>query len=232
MSSKYLKALGVLDSQNGRVCGITRLIKLMKIRPTLILSIPRLLIPGLLLTLAHPVAHAETSFERFFGSYRGESMSIPEGEVAKRNISVAIKPAKNGFVVDWEAEISKVGDRSKQKGLSITLIPTKRKNIYRSAMRRDVFGHVAPMNPLKGDPLIWAKTAGDTLTVYVIRVTESGAQDLRIYRRSLIPQGMESEFVRFHDSEPIKRIRSTLKRISASQPAAPAKRTLVPLPDH
>ncbi len=203
----------------------------MKVHPTPIWSIPRLLIAGLVLALAHPVVHAGASFERFFGRYQGESTSIPEGEVSKRNISVAIKPAKKGFVVEWKAEISKIDGRSKHKGLSITFIPTNRKNIYKSAMRRDVFGHAAPMNPLKGDPFIWARTAGDTLTVYVIRVTESGEQDLRIYKRSLTPQGMELEFVRFHNSEPIRRISGVLKKVGTAQLVVPTERTSVSQPD-
>ena len=203
----------------------------MKVHPTPIWSIPRLLIAGLVLALAHPVVHAGASFERFFGRYQGESTLIPEGEVSKRNISVAIKPAKKGFVVEWEAEISKIDGRSKHKGLSITFIPTNRKNIYKSAMRRDVFGHAAPTNPLKGDPFIWARIAGDTLTVYVIRVTESGEQDLRIYKRSLTPQGMESELVRFHDLEPIKRISGVLKKVGTTQLVVPTEQTPVSRPD-
>ncbi|TDJ72704.1 MAG: hypothetical protein E2O38_03795 [Proteobacteria bacterium] len=191
----------------------------------------RLIIFGLVLALIHPVAHAGAPFERFFGSYRGESTSIPEGEVSKRTMSVAIKPAKKGFVVEWEAEISKTDGRSKQKGLSITFIPTNRKNIYKSAMRRDLFGHAGPMNLLKGDPFIWARIAGDTLTVYVIRVTESGGQDLRIYKRWLTPQGMESEFVRFYDSEPIRRIGGVLKKVGTAQLVVPTEQTSISGPD-
>jgi hypothetical protein len=190
----------------------TRPIEQMKMHPISLRPASRLIISGLVLALIHPVTHAGASFERFFGSYRGESTSIPEGEVSKRAMSVVIKPTKKGFVVEWEAEISKTAGRSKHKGLSISFIPTNRKNIYKSAMRRDVFGHAGPMDPLKGDPFIWARIAGDTLTVYVIRVTESGGQDLRIYKRWLTPQGMESEFVRFYDSEPIRRISGVLKR--------------------
>lgn len=204
----------------------------MKLHPTPILNMPRLLVPGLLFALAHPVVHAGAPFERFFGQYQGESTSIPEGEVAKRNISVSISPAKKGFVVEWEAEISKAEGRSKQKGSAVSFVPAKRKNIYKSAMRRDVFGHTAPMNPLKGDPFVWAITAADTLTVYVLRVTKSGEQDLRIHKHSLTPQGMEAELIRFHGSEPIKRIRGRLQKVGTSKPAAPSKPTSVRAPVH
>lgn len=209
----------------------TRPIEQMKMHPISLRPAIRLIIFGLVLALIHPVAHAGAPFERFFGSYRGESTSIPEGEVSKRTMSVAIKPAKKGFVVEWEAEISKTDGRSKQKGLSITFIPTNRKNIYKSAMRRDLFGHAGPMNLLKGDPFIWARTAGDTLTVYVIRVTESGGQDLRIYKRWLTPQGMESEFVRFYDSEPIRRIGGVLKKVGTAQLVVPTEQTSISGPD-
>lgn len=209
----------------------TRPIEQMTMHPISLPPAIRLIISGLVLLLIHPVAHAGAPFERFFGSYQGESTSIPEGEVSKRAMSVAIKPTKKGFVVEWEAEISKTDGRSKQKGLSITFIPTNRKNIYKSAMRQDLFGHAGPMNLLKGDPFIWARTAGDTLTVYVIRVTESGGQDLRIYKRWLTPQGMESEFVRFYDSEPIRRIGGVLKKVGTAQLVVPTERTSVSRPD-
>ncbi len=204
----------------------------MKLHPTSILNITRLLIPGLLFALVHPAVHAGAPFERFFGQYQGESTSIPEGEVAKRNVSVLIRPAKKGFVVEWEVEISKAEGRDKQKGLPVSFLPAKRKNIYKSAMRRDVFGHTAPMNPLKGDPFVWAIAAPDTLTVYVLRVTKSGEQDLRIHKHSLTPQGMESELIRFYGSEPIRRIRGRLRKVGASQPAAPGKPPSVPLLEH
>lgn len=209
----------------------TRPIEQMKIHPISLRSAIRLIISGLVLALIHPVAQAGAPFERFFGRYQGESTSVPEGEVSKKNISVAIKPAKSGFVVEWEPEIWKADSGGKQKGLSITFVPTNRKNIYKSAMRRDVFGHAAPMNPLKGDPFIWARTAGDVLTVYVLRVTESGEQDLRIYKRSLTPQGMASEFVRFHNSERITRISGVLEKVGTAQPVTATKATSVSQPD-
>lgn len=196
----------------------------MKVHPTPILNIPRFLVPGLLLVLVQPPVQAGAPFERFFGRYQGESTSIPEGEVAKRSISVSIGPAKEGFVVEWEV--------AKGDGRAVTFVPTKRKNIYKSAMRRDVFGHAAPMNPLKGDPFVWAITAVDTLTVYMLQVTKSGEQDLRIYKHSLTPHGIESELIRFYGSEPIKRVRGTLQKVGVSQPAAVDKRISVPRPEH
>ena len=172
------------------------------------------LIPAMALVLIHPTVQARTAaFERFFGEYRGISDAIPEGEMSKRDLSVTIRPYKNGFTIELATGIHKSGGRFKLKENPIAFTPTDRKNIYASAMRVDMFGHAAPLDPLKGDPFVWATISGDTLTVYAVRIMDSGAQDLQIYRRTLIPEGMDLEFIRLKDTDPIRRVTATLKKI-------------------
>ncbi len=173
-----------------------------------------LLIPVMAFVLIQPAVQARSAaFERFFGEYRGVSDSIPEGEVSKRDLSVTIKPFKNGFTIELATGIYKSGGRFKLKENPIAFTPTHRKNIYASAMRVDMFGHAVPLDPLKGDPFVWARISGKTLTVYAVRIMDSGAQDLQIYRRTLIPQGMDLEFIRLQDTDPIRRVTATLKKV-------------------
>jgi hypothetical protein len=111
------------------------------------------LFAGLLFVL--PATQATgASFERFFGTYRGESDTVPEGESAKRQSIVQIKPFKAGFTVSWHTTIEKQGRRPKAKGLSVDFTPTSRSNTYASAMRTDMFGHPVPLDLMKGEPLL------------------------------------------------------------------------------
>lgn len=176
------------------------------------------LLIALLLALVHGDAQgASTSFERFFGSYKGVSTSIPKGETAKREISVTIGPNKDGFKVDWETVMRKANGDVRRRRWSVDFRPTRRKNIYASAMRKNLFGHAVPNNPLKGDPLVWATVAGDSFIVYAARVMDSGTQDLEIYKRTLTSQGIHSEFHRFHDAQEIRRITSDLARVGGAK---------------
>jgi len=45
-------------------------------------------------------------------------------------------------------------------------------------MRKDVFGNRALNDPLKGEPYVWARMRGDTLTVYALIVTPDGSYDM------------------------------------------------------
>jgi hypothetical protein len=182
-----------------------------------------------IVALIHLPAQANNPslFERFFGSYEGTSTSIPDGEIAARNHRVMIMPYEGGFMVDWVTVMHKANGRIKRVGYSIAFKPTRRKNIYASAMRMDLFGHRVPLDPLKGDPFVWATLSGDTLTVYAVHITDSGGEDLQIDKRTLTPQGLDLEFVRLRDEQPVRRVRATLQKIDDVN-AKRAKRAIEP----
>jgi hypothetical protein len=66
----------------------------------------------------------------------------------------------------------------KRTEYSIAFEPTHRENIYQSLMRTDLFGHMVPLNPMRGDPFVWVTIDKSTLTIYALLITVSGAQDL------------------------------------------------------
>ena len=169
------------------------------------------LLAGLLCVMSVAPA-AGASFERFFGIYKGESDTVPQGESANRRMSVEIKPHKNGFSVSWSTTITKAG-RVKTKGLSVDFTPTSKSNTFASAMRMDMFGHPVPLDLMKGQPLVWATINGDTMTVYLIRILDDGSQDFQIDRRTRTPDGLKSVFVGLYDGEPLRHIDATLKRV-------------------
>jgi hypothetical protein len=170
---------------------------------------------GLLFALP-TVQAGGASFERFFGSYQGESDTVPDGESANRRMSVEIKPRKDGFTVSWTTAITKAG-RLKTKGLSVDFITTSRSDTYASAMRTDLFGHPVPLDLMKGEPLVWATINGDTMTVYLIRILDDGSQDFQIDKRTRTADGLQSEFVGLYDGEPLRRMTATLKSVGSAK---------------
>jgi hypothetical protein len=170
------------------------------------------LFAGLLFTLPTTQA-ASSSFERFVGTYRGESDTVPEGESAKRQMMVQIKPSEDGFTVSWHTTITKSGHRPKAKGLSVNFTPTTRRNTFASAMRTDMFGHPVPLDLMKGEPLLWVTINGDTMTVYLIRIADDGSQDFQIDKYTRTPYGLKSEFIGLFDGEPLRRNNATLRAI-------------------
>lgn len=160
-----------------------------------------------------PAQAGSAVFERFFGSYEGTSDTIPDGEKQARELSVKISPYnKDGFAINWKTTQYKTSGRVKKSGLSVNFTPTHRSNIFASAMRTDLFGHQVPLDPMKGDPFVWVTIQGDTLTLYVIRIADSGEQDLQIDKLTRTPQGLHDEFTSFYGSEPVRRLTATLKK--------------------
>ncbi|NIO41055.1 MAG: hypothetical protein GTO41_13310 [Burkholderiales bacterium] len=179
-------------------------------------TLSSLFLTGALLVflLSHtPALAGGAAFEQFFGSYEGTSDTIPEGEEKPRKLSVTIGPyKKDGFSIDWKTTQYKAGGRVKHSGLAVNFIPTHRSNIFASAMRTDLFGHEVPLDPMKGDPFVWITIRGETLTLYVIRIADSGEQDLQIDKLTRTPQGLHDDFTSFYGSEPVRRLTATLKK--------------------
>ena len=156
-------------------------------------------------------------FERFYGTFEGVSNDAVEGELSKRDLRVVVRPGEAGFVVDWSAQMSKGNGRVKRTEYSIAFEPTHRENIYESMMRADLFGHMAPLDPMRGDPFVWATVDKNTLTIYALLITVSGAQDLQIYRRTLTRSGLSLDFTRLYDASPIRHVTASLRRVGNNQ---------------
>lgn len=159
---------------------------------------------------------ASYSIKPFIGTYEGEALSDTRGgQISKRDINVEIKPFKrSGFTVDWMTIRHKSDGELSRKKYSISFEPTKRPGIYSSAMRTNMFGDEVPHDPLKGDPLVWAKIEGESLIVYVMIITEEGGYEMQTYRRTLTDVGMQLEFSRVGDGKPLRIVTGELKRTS------------------
>ena len=157
------------------------------------------------------VGHAAGSdVKAFFGDYEGEAVTDYEGELTKRDLRVKISPTENGFTVNWISVTKRPNGKLKRKEYSIDFHPTRRDKIYRSGEREDMFGNAVPLDPLKGDPYVWARVHEDTLTVYALHVLEDGGYEMQTYARTRIPEGLDLKYLRVRDGEVLRAVKGTL----------------------
>lgn len=163
------------------------------------------------LMLSMPVGHAaDSDLEAFFGDYEGEAVTDYDGELTKRDLRVKISPNGHGFALEWISVTKKASGKLKRKQYSIDFHPTRRNNIFRSGERKDMFGNAVPLDPLKGDPYVWARLHEDTLTVYALHVLEDGGYEMQTYARTRIPEGLDLKYSRVRDGEILRTVEGTL----------------------
>ena len=167
-----------------------------------------------LLCAAANVVAAE-GIEPFVGEYRGRAISDTAAGLDERDLSVVIEAKrKGGFVVEWTTVArGSVSGKLRKSSYTVEFITTKRPNIYSSAMKTNVFGGRQAMDPLEGDPYVWARIDGKTLTLHALIITQEGGYEIQVYDRTLTEDGMELRFSRVRDGEVLKQISGTLERV-------------------
>ena len=168
------------------------------------------LLVGILAAL--PARSAGSPIEPFLGHYRGKTIVGDDGETTARDLGVSIEPEGESFKILWSTATRR-GSEIKHKSYAISFVPTKRPDIYRSAMRTDMFGNRVPMDPLSGDPFVWSRINGKTLTVYALLIDDDGSYDLQIYDRTLVENGLDLKFTRLREGEPPKVVSGFLERV-------------------
>ena len=158
-----------------------------------------------------PCAGAQP-YERFFGDYEGEAISDTDGELEQRDLKVSIGPIEDGFSINWVVVTTKTGGKVKRKEYTVNFKPSGREGIYRSAMRTNVFGQAVPLDPLQGDPYVWARIEDDALRVHALIIREDGGYELQVYNRVLTPTGLDLSYSRIRDGEVLRTVTGTLKR--------------------
>jgi len=166
------------------------------------------------LTVAAAAPAAASDIEAFFGEFEGEAMTDYDGQLRKRDLRVKISPHPDGFTVEWTSVTKMTNGKLKRKAYAINFLPTRRKNIFRSGERRDMFGNAVPLDPLKGDPFVWARLYEDTLTVFALHVLEDGGYEMQTYARTRIPEGLALVYSRVRDGEVLRTVESTLLEVN------------------
>jgi hypothetical protein len=162
---------------------------------------------------ACPLTSASSPIEPFFGKYRGKAVVGDDAETSIRDLDVSIEPDGDYFKISWRTATRRGDGEIKHKSYAISFAPSSRPDIYRSAMRTDMFGNRVPMDPLSGDPFVWCRIAQKTLTVYALLIDDEGRYDLQVYERTLVDNGLQLKFTRLREAEPPKVISAFLERI-------------------
>ncbi len=159
------------------------------------------------------VATAEAAdFNRFVGDYAGSAQVENHGGTSQRDMSVAIRATKAGFEVNWKSISHKPDGRLKEKEYTIGFLPTRRDGIYSSAMGVNVFGNPVPLDPMKGDPYVWGRISGDTLTVFSLLIDRDGGYEMQEYNRTLAAGGLNLEYLRIRNGKKLKSISVFLEK--------------------
>jgi hypothetical protein len=167
-----------------------------------------------LLLMAGRLHAQDLEIEAFYGHFTGIADEQVDGESEHRQLSVKIEPVDDNFEITWTTRVKRSDLSQKDHVYHILFRKTRRGAIYASAMRMNVFGKHIPMDPLAGDPFVWARIHDKTLTVYAMMITNQGAYDMQIYDRTLLDNGdMALAYTRILDGSISKTVTAELHRI-------------------
>lgn len=164
------------------------------------------------LAAAAPGAASDVSIKAFAGHYVGTG--IAKNDLSQyfgmtvRDLDVRIIPQGDGFALTWTTVIRRGGDPDdpdvKRKTASLSFVPTDRPHVFRAATVGD---------PLAGTPFVWARIAGQTLTVHSLVIHDDGSYEIQSYDRTLTGSGMELRFTRVRDGEPVRTVTGNLAKV-------------------
>ena len=166
----------------------------------------------LILLLFLPVAVKAAEFSPFLGEYAGFATVETGDGPEQRNMSVEIREEGKGFGIRWETMIHTAAGKTRKKSYDIRFVPSRRDGIYASAMKTNVFGHDVPLDPLAGEPYVWARIQGDTMTVHSLHINEAGGYEIQRYDRTLTEEGLRLDFVTIRDGGQQKAVTTMLQR--------------------
>jgi hypothetical protein len=161
--------------------------------------------------LSGQIAFADIS--RFVGEYSGRAeVETRAGSISLRDMSVVIRETGIGYSVTWTSITEKEGGRRKVKSYQIEFQPTDRDSVYSAAMKRNVFGHTEQLDPMKGEPYVWSRITGDTLTVFSMFVAPNGDYEMQQYDRTVVEGGLQLDFNSHRNGMPTRFISTFLTR--------------------
>ncbi len=156
-------------------------------------------------------AAANDPIAPFYGHYVGKATDGAADVTAMRNAEVIIKPLPRGFNLQWTTTIFR-GDKPVIRKFSINFTARDKGQVYSSAMKINTFGHRVALDPLKGDPFVWAVVAGETMTVHSLLIFQNGGYEMQSYERRRTQLGLDLRFTRIRTGVIEKVVQGKLKR--------------------
>ena len=96
--------------------------------------------------------------------------------------------------MEWTTATYRPNGSVKEKSYAISFVPSDRDGVFAAAMKANVFGKQVQLDPMKGEPYVWARIIGDTLSVYSLHVDEEGGYEVQQFDRTLAEGGLSLEF--------------------------------------
>lgn len=159
------------------------------------------------------IGMARADVAAFVGTYSGSAeVTALDGTKIPRDMSVEISETKDGFRVQWTSITYRADGEVRKKSYDIDFLESGREGVFAAAQRRNVFGHEVQLDPMKGEPYVWARIMGDTLTVYSLYVGADGGYILQQYDRTLADGGLNLRFQSIQDGEIQRAVETFLAR--------------------
>ncbi|MGC1502759.1 MAG: hypothetical protein WA782_01315 [Sulfitobacter sp.] len=172
-----------------------------------------LLFPFFAVLLAlFPLTGMAAEIDRFVGTFTGKAEFAVDGEVQKRDMSTTIKEEKEGFLLSWTSVTYRSDGRTKEATYTIQFVPSMRENIFQSAMKKNLFGKATPLDPLQGEPFVWARFEGDMFSVFSLFINETGDYEVQEFHRTLVEGGLDLVFRRYRNGTLDREIKTLLVR--------------------
>lgn len=160
--------------------------------------------------------------DAFYGDWKGVALTSTEGtgslEPAAEDLNVRIEPDGDGFRIYWTSlGHGHSDDPLVREKIEARFAPTDRPGVFAfdpetGSMLLNLFGNPATSNPLKGEPLLWARVADQTLAVYGLAINADGGFDLYHHARTLTDGGLSAHHTHRTEHEPMMIIEGLLER--------------------
>lgn len=135
----------------------------------------------------------------FKGDWRGNAISENNVSVnfsiTSRDIDVDIRPdSAGGFDITWRTLLRQKGNPSNPKEVlkktTLSFVATGKQGVWKDSRGGDVYA---------GHAVSWAQIKKQTLTIYVMAISDAGDYDMQIYKRTLTGLNMGLEFTAIRD---------------------------------
>ncbi len=149
----------------------------------------------------------------FVGDYTGSASVVDaDGTETPRDMSVSIHETGDGFNVSWTTTTYKGDGRVKEEKYSVDFQTTARPDVFSAAMKRNVFGHEVPLDPMNGEPFVWGRIEGSTMTVFSLFIDQNGGYELQQFDRTLADGGLDLAFSRFRNGVKSRSVETFLEK--------------------
>ncbi|KIC49260.1 hypothetical protein RA29_14535 [Tateyamaria sp. ANG-S1] len=149
----------------------------------------------------------------FVGSYSGSADVVQvDGTSVPRDMSVEISETRAGFTVTWTSVTHRDTGKVSEKSYTVDFVPSGRGQVYAAAQRKNVFGHEVQLDPMKGEPYVWARIVDETLTVFSLFVDVDGGYSLQQYDRTVTEGGLDLRFQVIRDGRILRAVDTFLER--------------------